>query len=228
VTFKITLPVKSADDVCSSETKTEISESRKWGNAMRNLKLLSAVATLALYAAVPAAVGLDTARAAGAFAVTSSAFKDNDLLDQKFAGKGGPRKCDGENISPPLQWSNAPEKTKSFAIIIHDDAGEHGLGTDHWIAYGIPASITSLTEGEASKPPYSGNYVGGKNIIGKPLYLGPCPDAGELPHHFQFTVVATDLEPGALDPGLDREVLLKALKGHSLVAASIIGRYARH
>jgi len=184
--------------------------------------LLAGVAALALVC-----VSSDAAHAAGAFEISSSAFKDNDILAQKHGAKGGPRKCDGENISPPLQWSNAPEKTKSFAIVVHDSVGGHGLGIDHWIGYGIPAATKSLAEGEVTKPPQGGNYVGGKNRIGKPFYFGPCPDVGDLPHHYEFMIIATDLEPGALAPGLDKQELIKATEGHRLGATSMIGRYGR-
>jgi Raf kinase inhibitor-like YbhB/YbcL family protein len=194
---------------------------------MTILKLTSAVAGTALLAIAASAGGSNTVQAAEGFAITSSAFKDNDILDRKFAAKGGPRKCDGENVSPPLQWSNAPAKTKSFAIVVHDSVGGHGLGIDHWVAYGIPASTTSFAEGAVNKPPQGGNYVGGKNRIGKPFYFGPCPDVGDVPHHYEFMVIATDLEPGALAAGLDKQGLIKATEGHRLGATSIIGRYAR-
>ena len=195
---------------------------------MKNAKLMPAIAVVALFAIVPGVAGQGSAHAAGAFEITSPAFKDNDVMDKKFAAKGGPRKCDGENISPPLQWSNAPAKTKSFAVIIHDAVGGHGLGIDHWVGYGIPASTTSLAEGVVSKPPQNGNYVGGKNRIGKPFYFGPCPDVGDLPHHYEIMVIATDLEPDALAAGLDKQEFIKATEGHRVGATSNVGRYARN
>lgn len=188
-------------------------------------KSLLAVCGAAIVAA--AGASLSPAQSAEGFRITSSAFKDNDILGRKFAAKGGPRKCDGENVSPPLQWSHAPSKTKSYAIVVHDAVGGHGLGIDHWIAYGIPSTTTSFSEGAVSKPPQGGNYVGGKNRIGKPFYFGPCPDVGDVPHHYEFMIIATDLAPDALAPGLDKTGLIKALEGHRLGATSIIGRYAR-
>lgn len=192
------------------------------------MKICKAILPLAGVAALAFAyVHVDTARAAGGFTITSPAFKDNDILDRKYAAKGGPRKCDGENISPPLQWSSAPAKTKSFAIVVHDSVAGHGLGIDHWVAYGIPAETTSFAEGAVSKPPHDGNYVGGKNRIGKPFWFGPCPDVGDNPHHYEFMIIATDLAPDALQPGLDKQGLIKATEGHRLGATSIVGRYAR-
>jgi Raf kinase inhibitor-like YbhB/YbcL family protein len=188
-------------------------------------KSIPVLAAVAAFATVCASI--ESVIAAEGFTLSSSAFKDNDILDRKYAAKGGPRKCDGENISPPLQWSNAPAKTKSFAIVVHDAVGGHGLGIDHWVAYGIPATTTFLAEGAVNKPPQGGNYVGGKNRIGKPFYFGPCPDVGDNPHHYEFMIIATDMEPGALAAGLDKQGLIKALEGHRLGATSIIGRYAR-
>lgn len=159
--------------------------------------------------------------AAGAFTITSPAFEDNAILAKKFGAKGGPRNCDGENISPPLQWSNAPEGTRSFAIITNDMTGRYGTGVVHWVAYGIPASTTSLPEGATS------GFVGGKNTIGTTSYFGPCPDVGDNPHHYEFIILALTIEPGEIPPGLDFAGLMQAIGKNSKAATSIIGRYAR-
>jgi len=186
-------------------------------------KFVTAALCVSLWGGVPA-----VAFASGAFGVTSPSFGDNEIMSKKHGAKGGPRNCDGENVSPALEWSGAHENTKSFAIIVHDSVGAHGLGVTHWVGYGIPGSDTALDEGELSKPAENGNYVGGINRIKKPTYFGPCPDVGDLPHHYEFTLIATDLEPDALAPGMTREELLAALADHALGATSLIGRYARN
>lgn len=94
----------------------------------------------------------------------------------------------------------------------------------HWVAYGIPANVTSLAEGEASGP--SDHIVRGKGTIGTDLYAGPCPPTGNAPQHYVFTLIATDLEPDALKTGLTETELLESLKGHNLRAASLALRYA--
>src|SRR5262249_9395390 len=138
------------------------------------------------------------------FDLTSPAFRDGGMLPKKFAGNNRNNKnCDGQNISPPLRWSNVSANTKSFAIILHDTTGRAPLGVVHWLAYGIPASKTGLKEGEASTP--SSEFQGGKNIAGMPTYSGPCPGSGEKPHPYIFTLIATDLAPGALNTGLNRD-----------------------
>ena len=85
------------------------------------------------------------ASAAEPFSLTSSAFKDGTMLAKKNAGanKSNPN-CVGENVSPPLAWTNAPAGTVSYALLMVDPEGRAGLGVDHWIAYGIPASVTSF------------------------------------------------------------------------------------
>lgn len=184
---------------------------------MQRFNLLTAACLLALPGAGLAAEG---------FSLTSPSFDDNALIDSRHAAKGGPRNCDGQNISPPLAWSNAPAGTQSFAIIVHDAVGAHGLGVTHWLGYGIPSDVASFDEG-ALNDAGGGSFVGGKNRIGTATWFGPCPDVGDVPHHYEFTLIATDLAPDALAPELDRAGLLSALDGHALGATSLVARYAR-
>ena len=178
--------------------------------------------TLAAAAGILLLVG--TAQAADVFTITSSAFKDGAMLAKKNAGanKQNPN-CVGENVSPPLAWSNVPAGTTSFALVMTDPEGR-GTGVDHWIAYGIPASVTGFAEGEVSQP--SSKFVGGKSTRNLPTYFGPCTPPGDW-HHYTLTLIATDLEPAALQPGMTRDELLTALNGHALGAAGLIGRF-RH
>jgi Raf kinase inhibitor-like YbhB/YbcL family protein len=171
---------------------------------------------------------LSAANAAEPFALTSPAYKDGDVWPAKFAGSDPSRTnppCPGQNVSPPLAWSNAPAATKSFAIFMFDPDGGNGIGVSHWVAYGIPATKTSLAEGEASAAPK--DWTGGKNNIGIDHYFGPCGPSGHSLHHYIITVIATDIEPGRLKPGLSRDELQAELKGHALAPASIVGRYTR-
>jgi Raf kinase inhibitor-like YbhB/YbcL family protein len=163
------------------------------------------------------------AQAADPFKLRSSAFEDNGKLVIKNAGnnKANPN-CVGENVSPPLAWSNPPDGTKSFALLMYDPEGRGGLGVVHWVAYGIPASVTGFAEGEVSAA--SDKYVGGKSTPGLPHYSGPCTPAGDW-HHYTFTLISTDLDPKALQPGMTREELFTALTGHTKGAAGLIGRF---
>ncbi len=174
-----------------------------------------------------AAAGLllaGTANAAEPFTLTSSAFKDGTMLARKNAGaiKANPN-CVGENVSPPLAWSNVPAGTVSFALLMTDPEGRAGLGVDHWIAYGIPASVTGFAEGETSQP--SEKYVGGIGTQKQSIYLGPCTPPGTTPHHYTFVLIATDLDAKALPPGLTRTELLEKLTGHTKGAAGLVGLF---
>ena len=160
--------------------------------------------------------------------VTSSAFEDGGLMSAKYAGhmilKRGetvPSDCGGENISPPLAWTNVPAGVKSFALIIFDPDGAKGSGVAHWVAYGIAGDRTGLPEnfGVAGSP----DYIGGTGSSGNHEYMGPCPIPGHT-NHYVFSVYALDLKRTALPPGLTRDQLIAAMKGHVLDVGSIIGR----
>jgi Raf kinase inhibitor-like YbhB/YbcL family protein len=168
-----------------------------------------------------------TARAADKpkpFDLVSPAFRDGGMLAKKFAGNNPASKgCDGENVSPPLRWSNAPADTKSFALVLQDTNGNPPLGYVHLLVYGISASTTALKEGALSAP--GAGFTGGKNSPGTQIYYGPCPPLGQKAHPYIFTLVATDLAPDALAPGLTRDELAAALKGHVLGTTGLMSRY---
>jgi len=182
-----------------------------------------------IFAVIAGSAGLcfaANAYAAEPFSLTSSSFKDGTMLATKNAGniKTNPN-CIGENVSPPLAWSNVPPGAKSLALIMTDPEGRGGLGVDHWVAYGIAPTLTGFTEGETSQT--SSKYVGGKGTAGLGHYLGPCTPPGTGMHHYTFTLIATDLEPDALPAGLTREELFAKLTGHSKGAAGLVGLFGR-
>jgi hypothetical protein len=164
------------------------------------------------------------AHAQGLFTITSTAFKDGARLPTKMAGnnKSNPN-CVGENVSPQLSWSNPPAGTKSYVLLMSDPEGRAPAGVSHWVAYGIPVAVTGFAEGEVSKQ--TDKYVGGKSTMNLPHYFGPCTPPGPQ-HHYTFVLIATDLEPGALQPGMTREDLPKALDGHVKGSTGIIATFA--
>lgn len=191
---------------------------------MRKNYLASFLPSLGLICAA-ATLHAGIGHAAEPFTLTSSAFADGATVPAKYAGALPGTSCGGENVSPPLAWSNPPAATKSFAIVMFDADGGRGAGSNHWVAYDIPATKASLAEGEASAPPKS--WVGGKNTRGINYYFGPCGPAADSPHHYVITLIATDIAPGQLPPGLTREELLQKLRGHALAPATIVGKYVR-
>jgi Raf kinase inhibitor-like YbhB/YbcL family protein len=160
------------------------------------------------------------------FTVSSPAFGDDGRLPLKYAGGALCGKDSrGGNASPPLAWSNPPPGTKSFAVLMIDPDGRRGLGSVHWVAYGIAPTRTALKEGEGNAP--ARDIVEGRNSRGSTGYTGPCGPPVDAPHHYVIDVIALDLAPDALRAGLDREQLLQAIAGHSLGPASLVVRYRR-
>jgi len=170
----------------------------------RHLFTAAATATLVL--------GLfgTAANAADIFSLTSKTFKDGTVMPKNAANSAANAptnpNCVGENVSPEFSWTGVPEGTKSFALTMFDPEGRAPSGVSHWVAYGIPASVTGFAEGEVSKP--SDKYVGGKSTQGVGFYSGPCTPPGTTPHHYTFVLIATDFDPKELPPGLTRDELI--------------------
>ena len=105
-----------------------------------------------------------------------------------------------------------------------DPEGRAPAGVSHWVAYGIPASVTGFAEGEVSKQ--TDKYVGGKSTDGLPHLFRPM-HAARPAASLHLHLIATDLEPEALQPGLTREELPKALDGHVKGSTGIIGQFTK-
>jgi Raf kinase inhibitor-like YbhB/YbcL family protein len=143
--------------------------------------------------------------------IKSPAFEGHKRIPDKFT-------TNGENVAPPLEWSGAPAGTEAFAIVVHDPDAPLVDGFTHWVAYGIPATTTSLPEGGAGA-------VAGLNSMGEAGYMGPAPPAGHGPHHYYFWVYALD-QNLELPPGLDRRSLLAQIEDHVIEQARVIGTYS--
>jgi len=150
----------------------------------------------------------------GNLRITSPAFGPSGRMDGKYAG-------DGDNLSPPLEWSGAPGGTREFALVCHDPDAPRPHGFTHWVVYGIPARVTKLTEGQ--KPDA---FIPGVNDAHKQGYMGPYPPGGHGVHHYYFWVYALGKEL-TLKPGLNRAQLLDAISGHILEQARLVGTYER-
>jgi Raf kinase inhibitor-like YbhB/YbcL family protein len=153
------------------------------------------------------AVSGTAAHAADVFTLTSTTFQDGKIMPKKVANSSATNpNCVGQNVSPEFSWSNVPAGTKSFVLLMNDPEGRAPSGVSHWVAYGIPASVTGFAEGETSKP--SDKYVGGKSTMGVGNYSGPCTPPNTTPHHYTFILIATDFEPAELPPGLTRDEVI--------------------
>lgn len=183
---------------------------------------MTSIKTVALAGAL--LLGCHAAQAAEPFTLSSTSFKDGSAMPQKVGGaiKSNPN-CLGENVSPQLAWTGVPAGTKSLAIVAVDPQGRNGFGVDHFVAYGIAPTVTGFAEGEASTA--SDKFVGGKASSGLTTYSGPCTPAG-APHHYNFTLISTDLDPKALPAGLTREELMTQLTGHTTNATGLVGLFS--
>ncbi|VTU12907.1 putative kinase inhibitor [Variovorax sp. SRS16] len=179
------------------------------------------ISVVALAGLVAACTVMPPGTTATGMRVTSSAFADNGRIPAEHAGLGD---CGGRNVSLPVAWSRLPAKAQSVAVLLSDPDGANGLGVSHWVAYNIPAGRGELKAGEAEA---AAGFTIGPNVAGAAAYRGMCPPAGDLPHHYTLTVVASDLAPGALPAGLTRDALFAALKGHALGGQSVVGLYGR-
>lgn len=159
---------------------------------------------------------------AAAMAVDSTSFANGRTIPLTFIGAEA--NCgSGQNLAPQVSWSNVPAGTRSVAVMLFDPDGAKGLGVSHWVAYNIDPARGQLRQGEAGAS-VDGITVG-NNTSGAPAYKGLCPPAGDNPHHYVMTVIATDLPAGALPAGLGRDELLGKLKGHGLAGQSVVGTY---
>jgi len=152
--------------------------------------------------------------------LTSPSFANQKSMAKKFT-------CDGENISPVLEWSGVPEGTKSFVLIVDDpdapDPANPRMTWVHWVLYNIPATVKSLPEGVKEKDLPKGTLQG-LNDWKKTGYGGPCPPIGK--HRYFHKLYALNI----ILPDLTlptKSKLEKAMKGHILYKAELIGLYQR-
>jgi Raf kinase inhibitor-like YbhB/YbcL family protein len=149
---------------------------------------------------------------AGEFTLTSSAFVEGGAIPRTYA-------CDGQDASPPLEWTGAPGGTKTLALVMTDpDAG----GFVHWVFFnvdatasgGIPTGFSASPDGPAQ----------GKNSFGKAGYGGPCPPSGT--HHYVFRLLALDTSL-ELTGAPSASQVLAAADGHIVGEATLTGTYRK-
>ena len=149
--------------------------------------------------------------------LTSTAFQTGGALPSLFS-------CDERNMSPELSWSGAPPETKSFALVMHDPDAPVAGGYTHWLVYNMPASSDHIPERAPNQDHLPGGGMQGKNDSGTYGYTGPCPPSGT--HRYVFRLYALDIElpPGT---GMSKSSLEKAMEGHILAQAELLGTYKR-
>ena len=147
--------------------------------------------------------------------LTSPAFEHQGKILSQYT-------CDGANINPPLTISDVPTQAKSLALIMDDPDVPKSLRQDnmwdHWIVFNIPPNLTEVKEGEEPQG------IHGLGTSGNLDYFGPCPPDGE--HRYFFKLYALDTQLN-LPEKATKQQLEKAMKGHILAQAELIGRYQR-
>jgi Raf kinase inhibitor-like YbhB/YbcL family protein len=151
------------------------------------------------------------------FAIRTTAFSEGGAIPKKYT-------CDGGDVSPGLTWTNAPAGTQSLALIADDPDAPVGTWT-HWILWNIPPEATALPEGVPKNDNLSDGTRQGKNDFKRIGYGGPCPPPGK-PHRYFFKLYAlgTKLDVKA---GANRNELERAMQGHVLSQAELMGTYGR-
>jgi Raf kinase inhibitor-like YbhB/YbcL family protein len=150
--------------------------------------------------------------------INSSAFSDGDAIPRRFT-------CDGENLSPPLHWSDAPAETRSFVLLCDDPDAPAGIWR-HWAVYDLPSDRTDLPEG-------AGRHGGGKglsqaiNDFGEAAYGGPCPPRGHGLHHYRFRLLALSVDHLALKPEASCRDVDQQARKHSIAESVIVAVYQR-
>ena len=162
--------------------------------------------------------------------LTSTAFDHDAAIPARYTGEG-------EDISPPLAWTNAPKETKTFALICDDpDAPSRAKPRRegpwvHWVIYNIPADTTELPAGVPRKaePPQPAGAIQGHNDFGSDNigYRGPMPPSGSGPHRYFFKVYALDQQLDLPASDATKKSLLTAMQGHILAQGHLVGTFER-
>lgn len=147
--------------------------------------------------------------------LTSPAFSHNEEIPSIYT-------CDGKNISPPLVWSDVPKEAKSLALIV-DDPDAPGRTWVHWVLYNLPPESKGFPEGVRAQQLPAGTKEG-LNDFRSSGYGGPCPPSGKHRYFHKLYALDTILP----DLGVPAKAKLeKAMRGHILAEAELVGSYAR-
>lgn len=148
------------------------------------------------------------------FSLTSPAFPSGGQIPRRHS-------CEGEDLSPPLSWSGAPDGAAGFALVVDD---RDARGFVHWVVADLPASTTGLPEGVPSSGP--GVPPQGRNDFGRVGWGGPCPPPGSGDHHYVFTLYALS-SPLGLGGSPSASQVRAAAQGRVLAAAVLEGTFRR-
>ena len=151
--------------------------------------------------------------------IHSTAFADHGPIPALYT-------CDGEDLSPALAWTDVPAGAKTLALVVDDpdapDPAAPKMTWVHWVVFDIPAAATGLPEGAGVALPAGARAA--KNDWGRPAWGGPCPPVGR--HRYFFKLYALDASLAAVNVST-KAALEKAMQGHVLAQAQLMGTYKR-
>ena len=147
--------------------------------------------------------------------LVSTAFADGAAIPRRFT-------CDGENLSPPLRWSDAPAGARSFALLCDDPDAPAGTW-HHWAAYDIPPDTTTLAENAAQGT----KMKQAVNDFRNSGYGGPCPPPGHGPHHYHFRLLALSTDHLRVETSASCRDVEREARKFTLAEATLVGWYER-
>lgn len=196
-----------------------VKEEKKETGPLRGRFLLNRMRTttiVAVFVLIVVLAGIFFARrnySSVSMRITSSAFEHNGSLPSLYT-------CDGKGISPPLAIADVPPGTQSF-VLVFDDPDAPGRTFDHWVVWNIPPVVAEITEGASM----DGDGIVGRNTARGNAYFPPCPPSGEHRYIFKLYALDTFLSLSASSTRSDVE---RAMEGHVLDSAELMGRYRRY
>lgn len=151
--------------------------------------------------------------------VTSEQFTNGDLIRPRYT-------CDGIDISPEIGWTEGPDGTETYVVLLDDPDAAEGRFT-HWLTYDLPPRVRGLIEGAGGAfgalPEGGAQGMSDFGLLG---YKGPCPPEADDAHGYVLHVYAMDTTLG-LRPQGERDEVLSAMAGHVLAEGTLTGTYAR-
>lgn len=162
------------------------------------------------------------------FVLTSPDLKPNSPFPDRYVLNDFG--CKGGNESPALQWSGAPAGTRSFVVTLFD-RDEHSTpsGWWHWVLYDLPSNVAELPAGAGALHSTSLPHpaLQGRTDLGTDAYHGPCPDKGDAPHRYVFTIYALNVATLGVPPDSSGAMVVSTLHEHLLGKAELIVRHGR-
>lgn len=153
--------------------------------------------------------------------ITSPEFSHEGQLPAKIG-------CEGQNISPKLDWTGLPQNTQSLVLISDDpdapDPQKPKMTWVHWVVYDLPPDSTGLAENQPQNDTLSNGAKQGITDFGSVGYGGPCPPIGEHRYYFKLYALDSHLD---LPPGQSKQDIEAAMKGHILEQTELMGRYKK-